>query len=192
MLPKIGFCVSLIIGAVAVHAAENPHASDLPNESEIRNLLAERIEALGGEQGGVGIVVGVIAPEGQHIASAGRRSSDDSRAPNGNTVFEIGSVTKVFTALLLTQMAQKSEVGLNDPVAKYLPARLKVPERHGKTISLLDLATHRSGLPFMPNESATSSNSEANKYSVADLRRFIANCELRSDSGQKWEYSNIG
>ncbi len=45
MLPKTGFCVSLIIGAVAVHPAENPHASDLPNESEIRNMLAERIEA---------------------------------------------------------------------------------------------------------------------------------------------------
>jgi CubicO group peptidase (beta-lactamase class C family) len=89
-------------------------------------------------------------------------------------------------------MAQKHQVALNDPVAKYLPAGTKLPERHGKTISLLDLATHMSGLPFMPNASATSSDSEADKYSVADLRRFIANCELRSDIGEQWEYSNIG
>jgi CubicO group peptidase (beta-lactamase class C family) len=192
MLPKIGLCVSLIVIAVAIHAAENPHASDLPNESEIRNLLAERIKALGGEQGGVGIVVGVIGPAGRQIISAGRRSSDHSRAPNGDTVFEIGSVTKAFTALLLADMAAKKEVTLNDPVAKYLPAGFNLPERNEKRISFLDLATHTSGLPFMPNESVISSNPNPEKYSVADLRRFIANCELRSDIGQKWEYSNIG
>jgi D-alanyl-D-alanine-carboxypeptidase/D-alanyl-D-alanine-endopeptidase len=192
MLAKIGFCVSLIIGAVAVHAAENAQESDLPNESEIRNLLAERIEALGGEQGGVGMVIGVIAPEGRHIISAGRRSSAHSRAPNGDTVFEIGSITKAFTALLLADMAVKNDLALNDPVAKYLPAEFNVPIRNGKTISLLDLATHTSGLPFMPNESTTFSDSGAANYSVTDLRHFIANCELRSDIGEKWEYSNVG
>jgi CubicO group peptidase (beta-lactamase class C family) len=81
---------------------------------------------------------------------------------------------------------------LNDPVAKYLPASFKVPVRNGKAISLLDLATHTSGLPFMPNESTNPSDSGDDKYSVADLRRFMANCELRSDIGRKWEYSNIG
>jgi D-alanyl-D-alanine-carboxypeptidase/D-alanyl-D-alanine-endopeptidase len=192
MLLKIGFCVSLIIGAVAIHAAENPHASGLPNETEIRNLLGERIEALGGERGGVGIVVGTISSEGRKIILAGERSSDDSRPPDGDTVFEIGSVTKVFTALLLAEMAEKNEVGLNDPIAKYLPAGFKVPERNGKTISLLDLATHTSGLPFMPNESAISNDSAAAKDSTADLRRFVATSELRNGVGEKWEYSNIG
>jgi CubicO group peptidase (beta-lactamase class C family) len=79
---------------------------------------------------------------------------------------------------------------LTDPVAKYLPPGFKVPERNGKTISLLDLATHTSGLPFMSNEPAIASDSA--KYSVADLRRFMATCELRNDIGKKWDYSNIG
>lgn len=182
----------MIAGAIAIHAGETPRATGLPNEKEIRKLLAERIDALGGERGGVGIVVGVIGPEGRLIISAGRRNADDPRSLNGDTVFEIGSITKAFTALLLSEMAEKDEVSLNDPVAKYLPTDLKVPERHGKTISLLDLATHTSGLPFMPNESVASSDSEADKYSIAGLRHFIGNCELRSDIGQKWEYSNIG
>jgi len=81
---------------------------------------------------------------------------------------------------------------LNDPVAKYLPPGFKAPERDGKTISLLDLATHTSGLPFMPNEVAISNDSTAAKYSNADLRRFVATSELRSGVGEKWEYSNIG
>jgi serine-type D-Ala-D-Ala carboxypeptidase/endopeptidase len=192
MPQKIGYpiFVSLVIGAVAIHAGQDPGRSDLPNETEIRSLLAERIEGLGGEQGGVGIVVGMISPEGRKIISVGRCGSDDSRVPDGDTVFEIGSVTKAFTALLLAEMAGKNELTLKDPVAKYLPAGFKIPARNGKNISLLDLATHTSGLPFMPNESATSTDSGTGQYSVAGLRHFIANCGLRGEG--KWEYSNVG
>jgi len=182
--------VWLILSLAAIRAEQN--SSDLLNDSEIRRLVAERIKALGGEQTGVGIVVGTIALEGRKIISAGERSLDDPHPLDGDTVFEIGSVTKVFTALLLAEMADKNEVGLNDPVAKYLPAGFKVPEGNGKTISLLDLATHTSGLPFMPNESTISNDSAAAKYSTDDLRRFVASSELRSGIGEKWEYSNIG
>jgi CubicO group peptidase (beta-lactamase class C family) len=182
--------VWLIVSLAASRADQNSGA--LLNHTEIRSLVTERIKALCGEQGSVGIVVGVIAPEGRQIISAGERSSDDSRPPDGDTAFEIGSVTKVFTALLLAAMAEKNEVGLNDPVAKHLPSAFKVPERNGKTISLLDLATHTSGLPFMPNDAAISNGPSAAKYSTGDLRRFVATSELRTDIDGKWEYSNIG
>jgi CubicO group peptidase (beta-lactamase class C family) len=182
--------VWLIVSLAASRADQNSGA--LLNHTEIRSLVTERIKALCGEQGSVGIVVGVIAPEGRQIISAGERSSDDSRPPDGDTAFEIGSVTKVFTALLLAEMAEKNEVGLNDPVAKHLPSAFKVPERNGKTISLLDLATHTSGLPFMPNDAAISNGPSAAKYSTGDLRRFVATSELRTDIDGKWEYSNIG
>ena len=191
MLRRIGpwICLWLIVGLAPIRAGQN--SGDLLNDSEIRRLAAERIKALGGEQNGVGIVVGTISSEGRKIISAGERSLDDPHPLDGDTVFEIGSVTKVFTALLLAEMAEKNEVGLNDPVAKYLPAGFKVPEGNGKTISPLDLATHTSGLPFMPNESTISNESAAAKYSTADLRRFVASSELRG-VGEKWEYSNIG
>src|SRR5438874_9097984 len=182
-------CVWLIFSLAGIRAGQN--SGDLPDDSEIRSLVAERIKALGGEQTGVGIAVGTIALKGRKIISAGERRSDDPRPPDGDTVFEIGSVTKVFTALLLAETAEKNEVGLNNPVAKYLPAGFNVPEENGKTISLLDLATHTSGLPFMPNESTISNESAAAKYSTADLRRFVASSELRG-VGEKWEYSNIG
>jgi serine-type D-Ala-D-Ala carboxypeptidase/endopeptidase len=125
---RYAILVSLVIGALPIHAAQDPDGSGVPNETEIRRLLAKRIEALGGEQGGVGIVVGMLSPEGRKIISVGRRGSDDSRVPDGETVFEIGSVTKAFTALLLAEMAGKNELALNDPVTKYLPAGFKVPE----------------------------------------------------------------
>jgi len=194
MPPKAGYwiCTLLFASGAAISAAENPSTNRLPDEFEIRNLLAARIKAIGGEQAGVGIVIGVISPRGRQIVSAGRRSSGDSNPPDGDTVFEIGSVTKTFTALLLAEMAEQHEVALNDPAEKYLPTGFRIPEQKGKTISLLDLATHTSGLPFMPNESALPSESAATKYSVTDLRRFMAGYELRSEIGKKWEYSNIG
>ena len=78
----------------------------------------------------------------------------DSRRLDGDTVFEIGSVTKVFTSLLLMDMVKKGEVSLDDPVAKFLPAEVKMPERGGKKITLRDLSTQSSGLPRMPNNFA--------------------------------------
>jgi len=194
MLPKTGrwICASLMFTAFVVRAAQTPGTNNLPKETEIRNLLTERIKALGGESSGVGIVVGMISPEGRQIISAGRRSSDDVRPPNGDTVFEIGSVTKAFTALLLGEMAVKNEVALNDSVAKYLPDGFKVPERNGRKISFLDLATHTSGLPFMPNEPVTSNDPTPERYSGADLHQFVANYKLPSDIGGKWDYSNVG
>jgi len=64
---------------------------------------------------------------------------------NGDTVFEIGSITKVFTSLLLADAVERGEVALTDPVAKFLPAKVKMPERAGRAITLQDLATHTSG-----------------------------------------------
>ena len=70
---------------------------------------------------------------------------------DGDTRFEIGSITKVFTALILADMANKGEVSLDDPASKYLPAGHKMPERGGRQITLRDLSAPRSGLPRMPD-----------------------------------------
>src|SRR5437764_14881287 len=110
-------------------------------------FAAERIKALSGEQNGVSIVVGTISAEGRKIISAGERSLDDPHPLDCDTVFEIGSVTKVFTALLLAETAETKEVGLSDPVVKYLAAGSKVPEGNGNRISLLTLATPTSVFP---------------------------------------------
>src|SRR3989440_5561303 len=106
----------------------------LPSDGEIRKILAERV---GAQENSVGIVVGVIEPQGRRVIAYGHRNPGDQRPLNVATVFEIGSVTKAFTALLLADMAQKKEVALSDPVVKYLPAGSKVPERNGHSITLL-------------------------------------------------------
>src|SRR5580765_40037 len=122
----------------------------VPSDAEIRQILADRIDR---DRQSVGIVVGVIDARdarNRRVITFGSLEKGDSRPLNGDTIFEIGSVTKVFTSLLLADMVQRGEVALTDPVAKYLPADAKVPERSGRAITLLGRATHTSGLPRLP------------------------------------------
>jgi D-alanyl-D-alanine-carboxypeptidase/D-alanyl-D-alanine-endopeptidase len=164
----------------------------LPPDADIRKLLAERVGALTAPQeDGVGIVIGMAGPQGRRLVSYGHVGQGDPRPLDGDTAFEIGSVTKVFTALLLAEMVRRGEVALGDIVAKHLPA-VKIPERNGRSISLLDLATHTSGLPFMPDELPAFDDSAAARYGAAQLRGFLARYELPYDIGTRWQYSNVG
>jgi serine-type D-Ala-D-Ala carboxypeptidase/endopeptidase len=182
-------------------ATSSSPALVLPTDADIRNILAERISTLAGQEDGIGIVVGVIGPEGWRVISYGHLNQGDPRPLNGDTVFEIGSVSKVFTALLLAEMAQKREVSPADPVAKYLPPGIRIPERNGSPITLLDLATHTSGLPFMPDD-ASLYDASADIASIYDnssaresnqkLYNFLSHYELSRAPGAEWDYSNIG
>ena len=121
----------LATGTPAV--SQPPALSPVPPDSEIRKILIDRIDKYGQS---VGIVVGIIEPRGLRVVSYGHLNQGDSRPLNGDTVFEIDSITKVFTGLLLTDMVGRGEVALTDPVAKYLPSEVKLPERGGRQITL--------------------------------------------------------
>ena len=123
----------------------------------------------------VGIVVGVIEPSGRRVVAYGKLAKDDPRPLNGDTVYEIGSITKVFTSLLLADAVERGEVALTDPVAKFLPAKVKVPERGGRAITLQDLSTHTSGLPRMPSNFTPKdpANPYAD-YSFENMYTFLA------------------
>ena len=79
--------------------------------------------------------------KGSRACGAGRLDNGTDHEANGDTVFEIGSITKTFTTLLLQDMVERGEMKLDDPVSKYLPASVKMPVRNGREITLLDLAT---------------------------------------------------
>ena len=110
-----------------------------------------------------------------------------------STVFEIGSVTKVFTAVVLADMVAKHEVQLDDPVANYLPPSVRMPSRDGRAITLLDLATHTSGLPRNPtNLAAADSGGPYARYDVGNLYAFLSSYGLTRVPGTQFEYSNVG
>ena len=158
-------------------------------DAEIRKILAQRID----DRQSVGIVVGVLGPAGRHIVSHGALEKGDPRPLTGDTVFEIGSLTKVFTALLLSEMVQRGEVALSDPVATCLPSHVTVPHRNGRQVTLQDLATHRSGLPRGPSN--VKPKDPANPYAdytAEQMYQFLSTYELSRDVDSRAVYSNLG
>ncbi len=139
---------------------------------------------------GLGIVVGVIDHGKSAVYKAG--ASGSAVPLDEHTVFEIGSVTKTFTATMLASMVRDRTVRLDDPVAKYLPASVHVPSRNGKAITLLNLATQHSGLPRLPSNLDTGSPDPYAQYTAQNLYAFLNGYKLTRDPGASYEYSNPG
>ena len=162
----------------------------LPADDEVRQILRQRIDE---EQRGVGIVVGLIDEQGKSRFVSYGATTPGGPKVDERTLFEIGSVTKVFTALLLELAVERGTMKLDDPVAKYLPPEMKVPTRGGRQITLLDLATQHSGLPRMPdNFRPKDPGNPYADYTVDQLARFLSGHALTRDIGSKYEYSNLG
>ena len=158
-------------------------------DADIRAILNERLDS----KPDLGMVVGLIHSGRTRVVTAGKAGPGGVPPLDGDTVFEIGSATKVFTAALLAEMIGRGEVGLDDPAAKYLPASVRLPARNNKQITLLDLATHTSGLPRLPTnmKPGNLANPYAD-YTVEQLYAFLSGYELTRDIGEQFEYSNLG
>ena len=116
--------------------------------------------------------------------------------PAADTPFEIGSVTKTFTALLLAELARTGDVHLQDPIRAHLPARAVPTDFHAASITLQQLATHCSGLPpyppnvDIPTDPLQLENPFAN-YHLEDLYQHIADTQLTAAPGTQVQYSNF-
>jgi CubicO group peptidase (beta-lactamase class C family) len=178
-----------VAGSARAQPATTPGWA-VPGDAEIKAILVDRIDV---KRQGVGIVVGVIDAKGRRIVAHGALDKGDPRPLNGDTLFEIGSETKVFTSLLLAEAVRRGEVTLDEPLAKLLPEGVHVPERGGKQIELVDLATHTSGLPRMPSNFAPKdpANPYAD-YTAEQMFQFVSGYQLTRDIGERYEYSNLG
>jgi CubicO group peptidase (beta-lactamase class C family) len=178
--------VGLLLGAV--HSVGPAWA--VPSNEQITELLAERMK-----HNGVGLVIGVIEPAGQRVVAYGKSGAKDGRPLDGDTVFQIGSVTKTFTALLLADMAVRGEVKLDDPASKYLPQGVAMPTSGAagaRPITLHHLSTHTSGLPSMPrNFDPHGEPNPVEAYTVDNLYQFVSTFRLPREPGEKSEYSNL-
>src|SRR5262249_2153709 len=118
----------VLVGAATVAALVSSVRATLEtkmaSESEIRELLMDHVDT---QRKSVGTIVGLLTPRGRRFVSYGHSRRGDPRPLDADTVFEVGSVTKLFTALLLADMVQRGEVALDAPLSQYLPD-VKVPE----------------------------------------------------------------
>ncbi len=162
----------------------------LPVESRIKNLLKDR---LGEHSGAFGIVVGIVDETGKRVVSFGNLDKKSNRAIDGDSLFNLCSVTKVLTASLLSDMVARGEVSLDDPIDKYLPKGTKTPTWEGRKITLRHLVTHTSGLPTKPDNSKREGDQPGYvNYTAALLYQFLSSYTLTRDVGEKFDYSNLG
>ena len=167
-----------------------PAEWEIPADTALGDLLARRIAG----REGAGIVAAVLEPgENGPVTRIVSRGPYSDAGFDGDTVFEIGSMTKVFTALLLTDMALKGEVSLDDPVARYLPDGAVMPTRNGAEITLSQLSHQISGLPRLPDNMPYGDPDDPYAdYTEALLLEFLGRYALTRDIGGQYEYSNLG
>jgi D-alanyl-D-alanine-carboxypeptidase/D-alanyl-D-alanine-endopeptidase len=152
--------------------------------------LSDQIHALLRKHAGrrSGLVVGV---------RVGRESGFWHRGalPDGpSSIFEIGSVTKTFTATLLADLAREGVVAFDDPVQRHLPDGVRLPVR-GREITLEELASHRSGLPRLPKGLLLPAltRDRRDPYAKLDdarLAEAVSATRPRREPGRKIAYSN--
>lgn len=140
-----------------------------------------------------GIVVSIVDEHGSSVVSYGKLDNGTDQDVDGNTVFEMGSVTKTFTALLLQDMIERGEMKLDDPVAKYLPKSVTLPTFNGRELTVFDLATQSSGFPHDPdNYDPKLANHPYEDYSVQKMYEYLSRYKLPWAPGTKFGYSNLG
>ena len=144
----------------------------------------------------VGLVVGVWANGRAYAFGYGTVTTPTGdRVPDADTLFEIGSVTKAFTGVLLADAVGRKEVALTDPVNRHLPPDLHVRRKTDRPITLHHLATHRSGLPVQPPLIGLTARDPANPYADFTRPRLAAVTSRLTpgrEPGAKYEYSNLG
>jgi CubicO group peptidase (beta-lactamase class C family) len=178
-------------GQISAPSLRVPRLNPVPSDAEILAALQSRIDV---EKRGVGLVVGIVdAAAGRRTLAYGRLARGGSARVDGETLFEIGSITKTFTSLLLTDSVRRGEVKLDDALAKYVPRGVRVPEKDGRQITLADLATHTSGLPSRPPgfNAADPTNPWAD-YTIDQLYASLGESVLQGAVGVGYTYSNFG
>lgn len=157
--------------------------------AEVKENIKRRVD-----QGiNTGIVVGVITPKGTEFFSYGYKSLISKELINENSVFEIASISKTFTGIMLAEMVVNDDLTLNDPLQNLLPSEVKVPTRNQENILLVHLANHTSGLPRMPaNFNMSNLINPFVNYSEEHSYEFLNSYELPRDIGLNYEYSNYG
>jgi serine-type D-Ala-D-Ala carboxypeptidase/endopeptidase len=180
MMQKMALFILLVNSSITNETFAQASASEIQTflDSEVTNKRTK------------GIVVGVIDANGTKIISAGKLSDKNTKKPDGNTMFEIASVTKLFTTLLLADFASKNIVSLSAPISSYLPREIKTPKFDDKEITLLQLASHTSGFPRFPFNQFP--NKAVDSYTTDDLYYYISHFEPKVAFGSKFKYSNTG
>lgn len=170
---------------------ETGHSTTAPSNDALLQLMCYRVDK---QHRGTGMVLSVLRPSGVTTLSYGETATTCGTKMDGATVFQVASLTKIFTSLLLADAAAAQAVHLDDPLASILSEGIVVPSFGGRGITLTDLATHTAGLPLRPVNLAVAADAP-NKYAGYTSKQLfegLRDYQLTRKPGSQFEYSNVG
>ncbi len=176
-----------VANKTALVATSNPLRTEM--DKQIDTVARKYIQ----KANTVGVIIGVVKNGTTSIYSYGETIKHNGKLPNEDNFFEIGSVTKTFTATLLAWYANQGKVKLTDPITKYLPDSVAAnPELRAITLQML--SNHTSGLARIPDNLISHASDALNPYKDYTkelLYSYLKTCKLESTPGEKYAYSNL-
>ena len=143
----------------------------------------------------VGVSIAILKDDRAYYYNYGETARGNDKLPDSNTIYEIGSISKTFTSILLAALTREGKVSLNDPINKYLPDSIGKLEYEGVPITIKTLANHSSGLPRIPSNISLVGTDALNpykKYNASLLFAFLKNFKPYQKPGTQYQYSNLG
>ncbi|HJO26170.1 MAG TPA: serine hydrolase [Planctomycetota bacterium] len=200
MLPIRLYCVLLPMAAsgFASGVRATPSVQEPQPLLERVDALAKEVEASGVA---VGFVIGMYLDETTFVRGYGETAIGSKRTPNGATLYEIGSLTKIFTGLLLADAVTTGTVSLEDPVNMFLPSPVQLPSFEEELadgnilhpVRLRHLATHTAALPRMPgNFKPADPTRPYEDYDLELLYSGLVKWKPPRSPGRSYSYSNLG
>ena len=176
-----------IIGTILISLAADSQAAEIPDA--VKRSVNNRVDS--GQA--IGMVVGYTNLQGYDFYGYGKTRKIGGETPDKDTLFEVGAITNLFTAVLLADAVARNEVQYEDDISKHLPPSVKLETRKDMPIQVEQLATHYSGLPRMPeNFRPQSRDNPYADYSARDMMEGLNNLRMRYEAGETFYYSNFG
>ncbi len=165
-------------------------------ELTLEEKFKARIAAFREKQKKGALAVAILTSRSEFFDGSGSISGKEGDpAPTSATPFEIGSITKVFTGILLSEAVERGELRLDEPLGKILPD-WKFPEFDTRQITAIDLTTHTSGLPPVPLEVTARAImpwlDPYETYTVDKLKKDMGTLSITRPPGASQAYSNLG
>lgn len=169
-------------------------ASSNKNLTELDKEVADAVKPYMNLAATTGLSIGVLQDGKMYFYSYGELERGRKNLPSEHSLYEIGSISKTFTATLLAMAVNEGRIKLNDPVSKYIPGTSKSLQSDNAVVTIAMLSNHSSGLPRMPDNFSDDTD-ETNPYlhyGKDSLLQYLKTVALTHKPGTFYEYSNLG
>lgn len=167
---------------------------DNPMKTHLDSIVQTAAKNYMNNKNVAGLSIGVFSNNEMYSYNFGETQKGNRKLPTKNTIYEIGSITKVFTGILLANAVVNGKVKLEDDIRQYLKGTYPNLEYQGQPITLLQLSNHTSGLPFTTRLPDTNEDpfSAAVHFDDEMLFKILHAVKLDTQPGVQRNYSNLG